>query len=124
MVPRQQWLSRSWAEEPMTVCVSWPRPRTVAIRVYGEVDLCTAPRLEHELCQGIHGSVDAVLVDLSEVSFLAVAGLDCLLRAQSLADERGIPLYIDRGDSRVVNRVFSVLRDTLPAGFSVPVPRG
>jgi len=124
MVPRQQWLSRDWAEEPMTVRISWPLPRTVAIRVCGELDLCTAPRLEHELCHRIHGPVDAVLIDLSEVSFLAVAGLDCLLRAQNLAEERGIPLYIDRGDSRAVNRVFSLLHDTLPAGFSMPVPRG
>lgn len=124
MVPRQQWLSRDWAEDPMTMRVSWPLPRTVAIRVYGELDLCTAPTLEQELRQQIKGPVDAVLVDLSGVSFLAVAGLDCLLRAQNLAEERGIPLYIDRGDSRAVNRIFSLLRDTLPAGFSMPVPRG
>ncbi len=124
MVPRQQELSRDWAEELMTVHVSWPLPRSVAIRVCGEVDLCTVPRLEQELRRRIRGPVDEVLVDLSRVSFLAVAGLGCLLRAQEAADERGIPLYIDRGDSRAVNRVFTLLRDTLPARFSMPVPRG
>ena len=123
MVPRQQRLSRDWAQEPMTMRISWPLPRTVAIRVRGEIDLCTAPGLEQELCRLIRGPVEAVVVDLSQVSFLAVAGIDCLLRAQGIADKLGVRLYIDRGDSRVVNRVFTLLRDTLPTGFSTPVPR-
>lgn len=122
MVPDQQ-LTHEWAQELMSVRISWPLPRSVAIRVSGEVDLCTAPRLERELRQRIRGPVDEVIIDLSQVTFLAVAGLGCLLRAKAAADKAGIRLYIDRGDSRAVNRVFTLLRHTLPEGFSTPVPR-
>ncbi len=123
MVPHQRWVGRIWADELMTVRVSRPLPRSVEIGVAGEVDLCTAPRLEDELRRTIGGEVDEVVVDLSRVSFLAVAGIGCLLRAMDAAEERGIGLHIESGDSRAVNRVFSLLSDTLPAAFNAPAPQ-
>jgi len=76
--------------------------------------MCTAGDLADILYSGIRSPVDDVVVDLSGVTFLGVAGLNCLLRAERAADERRTGLRIEPGESYPVNRVFSLLRSTLP----------
>ncbi|MGK3201761.1 STAS domain-containing protein [Amycolatopsis sp. MEPSY49] len=93
----------------MTLRVSRPAPRTVLVRVSGEVDLSTARRLDELLQSRIRGAVDEVVVDLSGVTFISVAGLNSLLRAQLLADAAGARLTVDPGRSRAVRRLFTVL---------------
>lgn len=51
------------------------------VRVTGELDLYTAPRLENELETLIRGDAAHVLVDLSDVSFLDSSGLGVLVAA-------------------------------------------
>ncbi len=93
----------------MTLRVSGPAPRTVLVRVSGEVDLSTARRLDELLQSRIRGDVEEVVVDLSGVTFISVAGLNSLLRAQLLADAAGARLTVDPGSSRAVRRLFTVL---------------
>lgn len=93
----------------MTLHVSHPAPRTVFVRVGGEVDLSTARRLDELLRTRISGDVTEVAVDLSGVTFISVAGLNSLLRAQLLADAAGARLTVDPGRSRAVRRLFTVL---------------
>jgi anti-anti-sigma factor len=100
--------------QQMSVELSWPRLRAVTIHVSGEVDLCTAPDLADILHREVRGPVDDVVVDLSGVTFLGVAGLNCLLRAGRAADERETGLRIAPGVSYAVSRVFALLRSTLP----------
>lgn len=93
----------------MTLRVARPAPRTVLVRVSGEVDLSTARRLDELLQSRIGGEVAEVVVDLSGVTFISVAGLNSLLRAQLLADASGAHLTVDPGRSRAVRRLFTVL---------------
>ncbi|MEV4151149.1 STAS domain-containing protein [Amycolatopsis sp. NPDC049691] len=93
----------------MTLHVARPAPRTVLVRVSGEVDLSTARRLDELLQSRIRGEVAEVVVDLSGVTFISVAGLNSLLRAQLLADASGAHLTVDPGRSRAVRRLFTVL---------------
>jgi anti-sigma B factor antagonist len=51
------------------------------VRVTGELDLYTAPRLENELEQLVRSEAAHVIVDLSETSFVDSSGLGVLLQA-------------------------------------------
>jgi anti-sigma B factor antagonist len=93
----------------LSLRVTRPTPRTVLVRVAGEVDLCTARRLDEVLRSRIRGPVGEVVVDLSGVTFFSVAGLNSLLRAQLLADAAGARLTVDPGRSRAVQRLFTLL---------------
>ncbi|MGW5720262.1 STAS domain-containing protein [Amycolatopsis sp. NPDC003865] len=93
----------------MTLRVARPGARTVLVRVSGEVDLNTARRLDELLRNRIRGDVEEVVVDLSGVTFISVAGLTSLLRAQLLADATGARLTVEPGGSRAVRRLFTVL---------------
>ncbi|WP_370963646.1 STAS domain-containing protein [Amycolatopsis sp. cg9] len=97
----------------MSLHLRHPRSRTVLVEVGGEVDLCTARRLDEVLQARIHDRVDEVVIDLSAVTFFSVAGLNSLLRAQLLADAAGAHLSVDAGQSRAVRRLFTLL----PADF-------
>lgn len=51
------------------------------VRVWGEIDLYAAPRLENELEDAIRSGAEHVLVDLSEVPFIDSNALAVLLGA-------------------------------------------
>lgn len=53
--------------------------QVVVVAVSGEVDALTAPQLSAAIDEAMAGSPVAVIVDLSQVSFLAAAGLSVLL---------------------------------------------
>jgi len=86
-----------------------PRPRTVLVRVAGEIDLDTARKLDEVVRSGVDGEVDEVVVDLAAVTFFSVAGLNSLLRARLLADTAGAHLTIDAERSHAVRRLFGLL---------------
>jgi anti-sigma B factor antagonist len=79
------------------------------VEVAGELDTYTAPLLE--ACvrgQLVRPGLRALVVDLSQVSFLGAAGLAVLARAQHTCRERGAG-FVVRGEphslvSRVVRR--------------------
>jgi anti-sigma B factor antagonist len=52
---------------------------TVVLGVVGEVDLVTAPVLEESISTAFDRNPDMVVVDLSEVSFLASVGMSILI---------------------------------------------
>ncbi|MEV6647701.1 STAS domain-containing protein [Amycolatopsis sp. NPDC051371] len=93
----------------LSLRVSRPTPRTLLVRVAGEVDLSTARRLDEVLRSRIRGPVGEVGIDLDGVTFFSVAGLNSLLRAQLLADAAGARLTVDPGRSRAVKRLFTLL---------------
>jgi anti-sigma B factor antagonist len=51
------------------------------VTVVGEVDLDTAPELEFRVARAAEAA-DSLVIDLSEVTFFASAGLACLLAAR------------------------------------------
>lgn len=58
---------------------------TVVLSVKGEVDLATASDLAHHIEQAMTTSPAAVIIDLSEVSFLASVGMSVLIAARRKA---------------------------------------
>ncbi|GAB3164432.1 STAS domain-containing protein [Amycolatopsis stemonae] len=104
-------LSTGWLDAGghLSLRVLHPAPGTVLVRVAGEVDLCTARRLDEVLQSRIRGDLVEVVIDLCGVTFFSVAGLNSLLRAQLLADTAGARLAVDPGRSRAVRRLFALL---------------
>jgi anti-sigma B factor antagonist len=52
---------------------------TVVLSVVGEIDLVTAPALEESITTALAQRPDMVVVDLSEVDFLASVGMSVLI---------------------------------------------
>lgn len=53
----------------------------VIVEASGEIDMLTAPGLEHQLQQAVACSPRRLVLDLTDVTFLASAGLALLVRA-------------------------------------------
>ena len=76
---------------------------TARVRVTGDVDSETAPRLEAELARVIVDGADDLVLDLSEVSFLSSAGLGVLIGLHRDAQR----LRVEPGN-RIVDRVIEL----------------
>jgi anti-sigma B factor antagonist len=74
--------------------------------VAGEIDLETAPTLEHELLRA-EESHDLVAIDLSATSFLDSTGLHAIMAANLRLRERGGRLVIVEGPPQV-SRLFKL----------------
>ena len=57
----------------------------VVLSVAGELDASTAPRLDEEITRCITGTLAGLIVDLSNVNFMASAGMSVLLEGDSTA---------------------------------------
>jgi anti-sigma B factor antagonist len=60
----------------------------LVIRVAGDIDLSSAPTFRAELDAAITANHAALIVDLSEVSFMDSSGVEALVRARERAGER------------------------------------
>jgi len=81
------------------------------VRVQGELDLHTAPRLENELETIVRDGGTYVLVDLRDVPFLDSSGLGVLLAAANVLGKEGFVLTGLGHESRRVLEITGV--DTL-----------
>ena len=96
---------------------------TTLVRVIGELDLATSPRIETDLLRLIHEGLGRRLVlDLSELTFLDSTGLRALWRTRQHAQAAGAQLYISAASESVMrvlkvtklDRVFSLIGDEPP----------
>jgi anti-sigma B factor antagonist len=81
----------------LAATVSRPVPGVLALTVAGEVDTLTAPLLEAGVCELLDeaGAEPTVLViDLTDVTFLASSGLAVLIRGANRLAERGAQLRL------------------------------
>lgn len=81
--------TRSIAIAPAGGCVineAW-HGRTVVISVAGALDMLTAPQLEASLTASLARNPVAIIVDLTDVDFLASAGMGALVTARDLAGD-------------------------------------
>lgn len=97
-------LSTDLAEEPetragqtMALRVWRPTSTSVVIGVAGELDAGTAPRLHELLAPRLSSTVETVILDLSELRFLGVAGLELLAHARRRAASRAMTVCIVDG---------------------------
>ena len=88
-------LSRVSASPPLRIGITRPAPATIRIAVAGEVDYATAPDLLDTMLNVLHAQHPAVLdVDLTDVSFLAGAGVGALACIRNAASQVGCQLRI------------------------------
>lgn len=79
--------------------------------VAGELDALTAPSLASELRSQLARAERDVVVDVSEVTFMAGAGLHVLMAAAAQAARAGIRMRIRTTGSRAVDRVLAAAGD-------------
>lgn len=84
--------------------VSYPESGTAVLTVAGEVDAATALRLEEMLQSRLCSQLARLVLDLSQVGFLAVAGLSVITAADLRARSSGADLVLVTGDNRPVTR--------------------
>src|SRR5687767_443536 len=84
------------------------RGQIPVLRVRGEVDIYTAPRLKEAVVSALEGNATSLAFDLSDVEFLDSTGLQVLMSAKKRTAERGGDVYL-LGVAGQVRRVFSLL---------------
>jgi anti-anti-sigma factor len=67
---------------------------TATVRVSGDIDLTSAPKLDDEVTGLIEDSVNELTISLSAVSFMDSTGLRVLLKASKLLDASGGTLVL------------------------------
>ena len=98
--------ARAWAP-PTFVCVwEWEGVRAAWITATGELDVHTAPALAASLTEAQRDS-RLVVLDLSGVTFMAIAGLQVIEAATRDALRAGARLVLTRGP-RQVHSVFTL----------------
>jgi anti-sigma B factor antagonist len=75
-------------------------PMTV-LRLSGELDLMSSPRLEEALDLVGDSDTELVVLDLRGLEFMDSTGLHLFVRAQQMADESGRRLALVRGGEQV-----------------------
>ncbi|MFC3433239.1 STAS domain-containing protein [Nocardia seriolae] len=78
----------------MTTSVT-QRDAATVLAVAGEVDLATAPALENAIDAALTAKPSALVIDLSEVSFLASAGMAALVAVHKRAGDTRIAVVAD-----------------------------
>ncbi|RCW39952.1 anti-anti-sigma factor [Halopolyspora algeriensis] len=61
--------------------------RTLVVKVSGEIDLVTSPQLEQELTRALDTRPEALVLDITGVTFLSSAGLAVLVGMHQYAGE-------------------------------------
>ncbi|RKT87186.1 anti-anti-sigma factor [Saccharopolyspora antimicrobica] len=91
---------------------SRPTSKSVVIRAGGELDCRTAARLHELLATRLSSMVDTVVLDLSGLSFIGVAGLELLLHAHRQASSRRVDLRLVTGDAHCLRRALIAAEST------------
>ena len=84
----------TYASEFLDTAISRPDPATVLLSVRGEIDTLTAPAFTEATDDLLAAPGDTLVIDLSEVRFLASSGLAVLISAAQRADARGLRLRL------------------------------
>lgn len=98
----------------------YPSSAVVVVHVVGELDVRSAPRLQEVLVSRLSSTVETVILDLHELQFLGVAGLEVLAHARRCAARREKAVCIVDGPV-CVDRALRAAgwREDIPAYSSV-----
>lgn len=104
-----------------------PKTQATVLALSGELDLASFPRLEHAIDRVLEAAdvPELVVLDLSELQFMDVAGLRSVLRSDQRIRGAGARLLVASARPGVV-RLLSLTRqdqalqlvDSVPDGFS------
>lgn len=84
--------------------VSYPQAGTAVLTVTGTIDAATVPRLGEMLRSRLRSQLARLVLDLSQVGFLAVAGVSTLRTVEHWARQFGTAFVIVTGTNRAVTR--------------------
>ncbi len=97
------------SSESLRVCVGVGSDASrVLVQLRGDIDLATAPGLERRLADLVGDGATFVIVDLSDVAFCDVPGLNALLRVEALVRFHRGRLHL-LGPCRSVDMMVSLL---------------
>lgn len=96
--------------------VSRPSMLTVAVHLRGDLDGQSAPQLQNMLAPRLVSTIRTLVLDLSGLTFLGVAGLELLVRTSRHTHTLGIALRLVTGRRRCVERALQAgaLHGVLP----------
>jgi len=86
------------------------------VEVSGELDLASAPALQAALAEIEYSSIQRLLLDLSDLSFIDASGLRAVVGLHATCREHVVALTIMRGP-RSVQRVFELTQTDLLLPF-------
>ena len=78
-----------------------PNGNELVVRVSGELDIASAKTFSDEVRQASDSDASAVILDLSEVSFIDIAGIRALVFASAQSRSNGDRLRMLRGSEAV-----------------------
>ncbi|GAB3290609.1 STAS domain-containing protein [Parasphingorhabdus pacifica] len=107
--------SAASATSGITLRLSRPTSTSIVVHIAGELDGRTAPRLHELLAPRLSSTAESVILDLSGLRFLGVAGLELLAHTHRRAAGRAMTICI-------VDRPVCVDRALHAAGWSETVP--
>jgi anti-sigma B factor antagonist len=90
---------------------------TVVAIVTGEVDMSNAATVRQQIAESVTPDDDAVIVDLSELSFIDSAGLHSLIELGTVLDERRQHLLLCLPPGSTIRRAIEIIG--LPHAVSV-----
>jgi anti-sigma B factor antagonist len=79
------------------------------VRLRGELDAFSAPRLRDDLHREVAARPAVVALDLSDLQFLGVAGLSVLVEMQQMADEAGTAMLLVGSPPPLVERLLGLV---------------
>ncbi|NUT95272.1 MAG: STAS domain-containing protein [Saccharothrix sp.] len=83
------------------------------IRLVGEIDMTNAEAVHAELLGCLERTSAGVVVDLTDVTFLASSGLSALVAARSEAERRGVGLAVAAAGRAVLRPLEATRVDTM-----------
>jgi anti-anti-sigma factor len=105
---------------------TWPAPHAVVVTARGDLDAVTAPDLAALVSDRLWARPERLVLDLSEVDFLGVAGIRVLLHTALQADQQDTDLLVITGTNPLIRRALQVTgadqRLPLAAGRREPAP--
>ena len=94
---------------PQDAASSGQGSTAVVVALLGDLDMLTAASAQSQIEDGLAGRPARLTVDLTDVTFLASAGLSVLMSAHAEAQHAGVRLSLTGvANNRVVRRVLEV----------------
>lgn len=97
------------AEQLLPLVVSTPLPRVRLVRVAGELDLLTQPRLVHCVDDTLRGRPRHLILDMSGIRFMGASGLHAMVYARDTSEQHGAALHVTGAGHRAVAKLMGIV---------------
>jgi anti-sigma B factor antagonist len=95
---------------------------TVVALLTGEIDMSNATSVRQQIAESITPDDDAVIIDMSQLSFIDSAGLHAMIELGTVLDERRQQLLLCLPSKSTIRRAIEIIG--LPHAVSVYADRG